>query len=210
MKIEVLREQHEAPENFQRMLELAGGTNIFGEPMYRFVWGQNRLEWVGGRWEDFDNSGVKTREVIELRQSPKYQSALFNPDRWYVERWYPPSWYGSPRAWAAKTIEIEDGRCVPALGPYPSRGDYEHFYTLEGPNGEFRGLTYSRAAWVAGIVWSSEKLFRARQEHPQHALSEKRAAFAKEKKDSRKRDLDALDSTIPAFDYQPFVSFAGC
>ena len=210
LKIEISRERYEAPQCLQRLLELAGGRNIFGEPMYRFVWGWNRLEWVGGRWEDFDsNTGAKVREVIELRYSPKYQSALFDPNRWYVERWYPPSWYGTRSEWASKTIEMEDGQLVPALGPYPSRGDYEHFYTMEGPDGSFRQLTWARAAFVATTVWSSEKAYRERQQQPKHALSAKRAAFANQKNAERQRDREALDATIPAFDYQPFVTVPG-
>jgi hypothetical protein len=35
---------------------------------------------------------------------------------------------------------------VPALGPYPSRGDYEHSFTLETPRGEFIQLTATIAA----------------------------------------------------------------
>ena len=40
-----------------------------------------------------------------------------------------------------ETMEIVNGRSVAALGPYPSRGDYEHCFTLEGPRGEFVQLT---------------------------------------------------------------------
>jgi hypothetical protein len=203
-KIAVGRETHEAPECMQRLLELAGGTNPFGLPMYRFVWGWNRVEWIGGRWTDRDeNTGCVLREVIQLRQRPKYTTPVFNENRWYIERWYPAEWYGPRRLWVSKTIEIEDGRNIPALGPYPSRGDYEHFYTLESPRGAFRQLTIARALWLAGIVWGSEKVQRETQNR---TLAQKKTEFAEQEQAQRRADLEAMDATIPAFDYQPFVT----
>ena len=62
---------------------------------------------------------------------PKY----FPHERWHVERWMPPETYGSRKSWWASTIEREGGILVPALGPYPSRGEYEHCFTLSGGEG---------------------------------------------------------------------------
>ncbi len=42
-----------------------------------------------------------------------------------------------------------------ALGPYPSRGDYEHCFTLEGPGGEFVQLTPAVARHVARAIEAS-------------------------------------------------------
>ena len=125
-------------------LQRAGGVNRFGEPNYRAVWGWNRLAWIGGKFEEHDPStGSLLREVVELRQEPKYPAV----NRWHIERWVPPEVYGSPRAWYAQTIERENGVSIPALGPYPSRGEYEHCFTLEGPSGEFVQLTPTIAEW---------------------------------------------------------------
>ena len=54
--------------------------------------------------------------------------------------------------WYAQTIEREKGVSVPALGPYPERGEYEHCFTLEGPRGEFVQLTPSVAEYVARAI----------------------------------------------------------
>jgi hypothetical protein len=144
--IRILRETHEAPVEVARELALAGGCNRFGEPNYRAVWGWSRLDWIGGKWEDRDPaSGTLVREVIELRREPKYTPH----NRWHIERWMPPESYGSPAEWHAQTLEIENGRNIPALGPYPSRGDYEHCFTLEGPNGEFVPLAPAAARHIA-------------------------------------------------------------
>jgi hypothetical protein len=99
-------------------LELAGGLNRFREPNYRAIWGWNRLAWIGGKFEERDSAtGSLLREVVELRQEPNYPAV----NRWHIEKWLPSETYGSPRAWWAQTAEIEGGRSVPALGPYPAR-----------------------------------------------------------------------------------------
>ena len=146
--VSVGRERHEAPESVALRLKSAGGINRYGEANYRAVWGWNRLSWIGGKFEDRDERGDLVREVVELRQEPKY----FQVNRWHVERWVPPEAYGSPRAWYAQTVERDGGVSVPALGPYPERGEYEHCFTLEGPGGEFMQLTSTIVERVAQAV----------------------------------------------------------
>jgi hypothetical protein len=150
--ISVIRETHDAPADIARELLLAGGRNPFGEANYRAVWGWSRLDWIGGKWEDRDPvSGALVREVIELRREPKYAPH----NRWHIERWMPAESYGSPAEWQARTMEIVNGRNVPALGPYPSRGDYEHCFTMEGPRGEFVQLTPAVARHIARAIETS-------------------------------------------------------
>lgn len=146
--IQVIRERHEAPRFVQEALRLAGGITRFGEPNYRAVWGWNRLTWIGGKWEDRDAAGNLLREAVELRLEPKYAQR----NRWHIERWLPPETYGSPEQWYAQTLEVEDGRNVSALGPYPARGEYEHCFTLEGPRGEFIQLTPEAARHIARAI----------------------------------------------------------
>jgi hypothetical protein len=155
--IQVLRETHDAPEFVRSALLRAGGVNRFDEPNFRAIWGWNRLTWIGGKWEDHDpHTGELLREVVALRREPKYHQL----NRWHIERWCPPELYGSPETWARQTLEIEGAQNVPALGPYPSRGEYELAFTLEGPSqdgqpGEFVQLTPAVAERVArAIEWS--------------------------------------------------------
>ena len=70
--VQVTRETHEAPAAICERIARAGGTNRFGEPNFRVVWGGSRLAWIGGRWVDRDAHGNVIREAIELRQEPKY------------------------------------------------------------------------------------------------------------------------------------------
>jgi len=198
-RILVLRETHDTPENVTRRLERAGGINRFGEPNYRAVWGWNRLAWIGGKFEEHDPStGALLREVVELRQEPKYPAV----NRWHIERWVAPEAYGSPRLWYAQTIERENGRSIPALGPYPSRGEYEHCFTLEGPRGEFVQLTPTAAEHIARAIEFSRHLPRS---------SKRRSVNDRERREDRAYDAwayDQLDNAVPAFHKQPFVTVA--
>ncbi len=158
--IHILRETYETPEDVARELAIAGGCNPFGEANYRAVWGWSRLDWIGGKWEDRDPAtGSVVREVIEVRREPKYVPH----DRWHIERWMPAESYGSPEEWLAWTQEIVGGRNVAALGPYPSRGDYEHCFTVEGPRGEFVQLTPAVARHIARAIEFGRGISRGRK-----------------------------------------------
>ena len=195
-RIRVIRESHDAPVALQRRLARAGGRNQFGEPNFRVVWGWSRLTWIGGKWTDTDAHGNVAREVVELRQVPKY----FPFERWYIERWMPPESYGSPRRWYAQTIEREDGISIPALGPYPHRGDYEHCFTLQGPQSEFIPLTATSCEFIVRAVEF------ARAQPPQM----NRAAIGR-REERREREWDScadaiLHDAVPAFHGAPFVA----
>jgi hypothetical protein len=197
-RILVLRETHETPENVAQLLKRAGGVNRFGEANYRAVWGWNRLAWIGGKFEDRNAQGDLIREVVQLRREPKYPQV----NRWHIEKWVAPEVYGSPRAWYAQTIERENGVSIPALGPYPVRGEYEHCFTLEGPAGEFIQLTPTVAEHVARAIEYSRKHSRA--------LS-RQTLYEREVRDELAYDswaYDVLDEATPAFHGQPFAAVA--
>ena len=194
----VVRETHDTPETVAHRLERAGGLNRYGESNYRAVWGWNRLAWIGGKFEDRDEHGALLRERVELRREPKYPVV----NRWHVERWVPPEVYGSPRAWYAQTIERENGISIPALGPYPSRGEYEHCFTLEGPKGEFLQLTPTVAEHIARAIEWSRKYPRAKS---------RSRLYDREGREERSYEdwaFDQLDDAVPAFHKQPFVTVA--
>lgn len=195
-RIQVVRETHETPEAVAQRLDLAGGRNRFGEPNYRAVWGWNRLTWIGGKFEDRDSNGVLLRERIELTKEPKYPAV----NRWHIERWVPPEVYGSPRTWYAQTNEIAGGRNIPALGPYPSRGEYEHSFTLETPSGDFLQLTPTAAEYIATAIERSRCKPRARSREKLYDRE------AREDRTYENWAFDFLDDAVAAFHKQPFVT----
>lgn len=141
MPVKVTRELHDTPSSVAERLTRAGGRNRFGEPNYRVVWGWSRLTPIGGLWEDNGR--------VEVRMEPKYPQV----NRWHIEKWVAPESYGSPEFWEMTTKE--EG--IHALGPYPSRGDYEHCFTLEGPRGEFLQLTPTLVEHVAKAIEFSRR-----------------------------------------------------
>lgn len=176
----------------------AGGLNRFGEPNFRVVWGGARLTWIGGRWTDRDANGNAVRETVELRQVPKYLPI----HRWHVERWLPPEVYGSPDDWYARTTEVEDGLRVPALGPYPSRGEYEHCFTLETAAGEFVSLSASACDWIVrAIDWAR----RQPREVSRAAITRREAG---RERDWDRSTSDMLEDEALAFHGEPFVTSA--
>lgn len=194
--VRVMRERHEAPEGVAARLAAAGGLNKYGEANYRVVWGWNRLGWIGGKFEDRDEQGNLIREVVELREEPKYAAV----NRWHLERWVPPEAYGSPRTWYAQTVESTDGKSVPALGPYPERGEYEHCFTIEGAHGEFVQLTPTIVERVAQAIEWSRRMPRAVQ---------RAGLYGREERRERKYEewaLDLLDDAMPALHGQEFVT----
>ena len=194
--IRVVRERHETPEEVARRLAVAGGLNRYGEPNYRVVWGWNRLAWIGGKFEDRDEDGDLVREVVELRQEPKYAAV----NRWHVERWVAPEAYGSPRAWYAQTVESANGKSVPALGPYPERGEYEHCFTIQGVKGEFVQLTPTIVEHVARAIEWSRRMPRAKQ---------RGSLYEREAREDRRYEAwayDVLDDGVPALHGQAFVT----
>ncbi len=148
------------PSLWRNASQQAGGINRYGETNYRAVWGWNRLAWIGGKFEDRDQRGDLLREVVELRREPKYPAV----NRWHIERWMPPESYGSPRQWYAQTVERENGVSIPALGPYPYRGDYEHCFTLQTPSGAFVQLTAAAAEHIAHVIEFSRKIKSRKRE----------------------------------------------
>lgn len=197
--IRIIRETHEAPASMQELLTRAAGRNWYGEPMYRFIWGSNRTELVGGKWTDYSPTGSVLRERFEMRRVLKYTLPYFNENRWYIERWYPPEHFGARRLWTERTIEMDGFQAIEALGPFPSRGDYKHFYTVENKHQEFVQLTWPRALWLASVAWSSERAHKK-------TLQQERDRLAAKEAEQSKRDLEALEDTIPAFNYQPTVT----
>ena len=89
------------------LLERIGGKNPYGQPNYRIVWSEDRMEW---RFDEHKR---------------KYGDGR---DRWVLEKWVAPQEYGSRQEWEAC---VEPVTYLPILGPYPENGDYEHCFTFE-------------------------------------------------------------------------------
>lgn len=180
MKITTEREKYEAPQELQDRIASVGGWNIFGQPNFRAVWGWSRLTWIGGNWDDHDNNGCLVRRVKELRHVPKYTPF----DRWHLEKWMPPSFYGSPAEWEIQTYDQEE-QFPMTLGPYPSRGEYEHVFTIQNPDGTFLQLDPTVCEMVVRAVEHSRKYLPADRNKALYDREER-------KRKAQDADTDAL------------------
>lgn len=129
-------EKKEVPQWVAETITTAGGTNRFGEPNFRVIWGGNRFHTVGGRFKQvievesqiIGQKAAVVTEVVEVRQLLAY-----HPHRWHMEKWVSPEIYGDPEDWYRDTYDEENK--IHRCGDYPSRGDYEHvFFLAECPH----------------------------------------------------------------------------
>jgi hypothetical protein len=131
-EIQIVRETHACPPEVQDRLTRAGGVNRFGEPNFRVVWNGSRLGWIGGWWTIRDDQGEEIGHRFEMRYEPKWLPPW---DRWILETYRPPEWFGSPWLWDLQTTAYahppQGLPSLPALGPYPARGDYLFVTSLD-------------------------------------------------------------------------------
>lgn len=209
LKIVSVREHYEAPECVQRVFEIYGGRNRFGEPNFRAVWSESHLDWLGGKITDIDEAtGIVLREVYELRRVPKYS---WIANRWIIERWYPPEHWGSPEAWYEKTKKWKDEGNIPQLGPYPFRGRYALCTIVQDTAGNFIQLTQATAEEIV-LQWEIERLKKAKSDLQLQAdiRAEKDAMSAAQKKQGDE-NVAYLNSLAPGYEGNgaPTVGFGG-
>lgn len=158
----------ECPKWVTEEITLAGGENRFGDPLFRIVWGWDRIVPFTGEWQEFEHlqatltdkfTGIsETREFIRLKESkietrmqPKYLPA----NAWHLEMWRPPEEYGTPETWRKAGEEVSQGLTVDTAGEFPSRGEYELVYPLTSDwtsNGKFIPLEPAVVAEICGQI----------------------------------------------------------
>ena len=207
----------ECPEHVVRALRLAGGSNPYGEPMFRCVWGWDRIVPITGEWQEFEQfvatltdkvTGYSesrlctrlVRSVIETRQVPKYLPA----NCWHLEMWRPPEEYGSPEEWKELGEEAIAGMTVDTSGPFPFRGEYELCYPLTS-DGTSQGtpipLVADVVAEIVRMILVGRERFNLQQ---RTAAIEQREARKEEGLARRTRDM--LKDGLRPFAGETFVT----
>jgi hypothetical protein len=209
------------PDHVARALEVAGGTNPFGEPMFRVVWGYDRIVPIHGEWQEFEQyvctltivdkqTGAARREsrpvtrlvrsVIETRDLPKYLPG----NCWHLEMWRPAEEYGAPEDWHKLGEEVIQGLTVETSGPYPERGEYELCYPLTS-DGSVRG---EPIPLVEDVV--EQLVNQIRQGREQFNYQQRRAAIAqreaKKEEGLHHRTMDMLKEGLRPFAGEEFVT----
>lgn len=210
-------EHHTPSPEIAAELTLAGGLNRFGEPLYRVVWGYNRIVPMHGEWQEFEQYAATltdrytghsetrkftklVRSVVETRMVPKYLPG----NCWHLEMWRPPEEYGDPAEWTRLGQEVIGGLTVDTAGPFPHRGEYELCYPLTH-DGTSRGTPIPL---VASVVVELVQMIR----HGRETFSAVQRAAAIEQRCRREDDgfirkvQDQLKDGLRPFAGETFVT----
>jgi len=194
-RVQVLRETREPEPSVQAHINRNLGVNRFGGPLYRVVWGYNRLEWIAGLFTRFDDNGnFRKEEYGEFRELKYSYLGKERINRWMVERWFAPEEYGTRETWEFETHEIEGFREFAAVGPYPDRGDYELVQVVEDlTEGLYVGLD---PEIVDFLIWRCQETREIEDTKRRQNLQDAQdLAEAK-----RRRELEEMwDDAAPAF-----------
>lgn len=213
-------ELHDCPPEVERELRLAGGLNRYGGPMFRVVWGYNRIVPMHGQWEEWEKCAAvltdkltghtETREfirlkssVIETRQEPKYLPA----NCWHLEKWCPPEDYGSPELWRKQGEEVIQGLTVDTAGEFPSRGEYELVMPLTTDfTNEGKPLPL-----VSALVGELARMVRVSAER--YSLMQRKAAIEqrlkREEQGFTRKAIDIMKDGMRPYAGETFVTVPG-
>ncbi len=104
-----------APAWFNSALEHIGGTNRFGEPIFKLVWSTEPRMIVGGRFSD---------GFVGYRKRP----AVPGPPCWALMIWESPESHGDPLEWEYQYRQAETG--LLDVGSFPQHGRYRLLKTF--------------------------------------------------------------------------------
>ena len=152
------------------------GKNVYGEPLYRIVWGPSRRYLVCGEWPDGSNCA---------RWAVKYKQCGEN---WILEGWMSAQRFAqcSRQQWERDKL---------SLGPWPERGEYE----IVEP---FYGVQPSDSLVEKLINWSragSERI------SPSETFTFNRDDAMRELAEKENIAQAMLRNALPAFGPRPFA-----
>lgn len=115
-------ERRECPPEFQDRLTNAVGTNQYGEPLFKIVWGQTQTYTAGGVWAHDHFFGY--RQLMLSNSSPSGKGVPC----WMILEWHPPEDYETAAVYYFRNRDETTG--LQTLGEYPYRGRYEIAFKL--------------------------------------------------------------------------------
>lgn len=105
----------ECPPEFQGRIDQTFGSNPYGEPIFKLVWGQTATMRAGGQWA---NGFRGYRDILMAGNAPC----------WVILMWEPASVYGSEGTWYYTNRDENTG--LQDLGEYPYHGRYRVIHKL--------------------------------------------------------------------------------
>lgn len=194
------------PSEIEARITTAGGLNRLGEPLFRVVWGADRVTPNHGEWHGMKVKVDKDREVfldtniVETRMEPKYLPV----ECWHLECWCAPETYGTPDTWGKLGSEVVGEMTIDTAGPFPERGEYELCYPLTdnlAPDGKPMTLNGKIVELLVNAIRLS-RLDAAKTNHIQR-MSAIRQRMERERQMRIAETADMLLDARPAFYDQP-------
>lgn len=106
----------QCPVEFQDAFTRAGGTNQYGDPLFKLVWGPDETQRAGGYWARDGFIGYRDFQVA-------------GPDPcWVLMMWKPAESFGSDARWYYHHLDEATG--LQELGEYPYHGQYVAIQSL--------------------------------------------------------------------------------
>ena len=140
-------ERRDCPLEFQERLTTAVGTNQYGEPLFKIVWGQSETYTAGGAWPHDHFFGY--RQLMLSNSSP---SGRGQPC-WMILEWHPAEDYNTDAVYYFENRDDATG--LQMLGEYPYKGRYEIAFKLvsqEFRDGKLRIQHYHLDGMVLDIL----------------------------------------------------------
>ena len=192
-------ETRQCPLEFQDRLTRMFGSNEFGDPHFKIVWGHSQFLRMGNIWRDKDGN-----ERLGYRE--RYQSA---GPCWVIMRWKSPMEYGSPRTYYSQTFDPFTGLHI--CGEYPWKGRYEPMQPLmdkEYVNGKLMVTHFPLSHYLIDTIIPMMMAFQRLSKEQQQAA--KQAAHAAEEKAKTEHVADILEEGSPSFWGPVSFSRQGC
>jgi hypothetical protein len=224
------------PEWFERALTRIGGQNRYGQPNFRvvngqkateFAWGAERIKYpaaflkeekrvgydvlrASGRKEFFE----KESEIPETSQGDvivpliiKFSTQIGIP-RHIIERWVSPEDLGGRYEWEKNRFDydIEKAELVDALGPFPERGQYRHFLTIQTKDKRYRPLGPDVLEIIERVLRVQESVGRGKsyEQAVKDEVAEMQVRRAKQIKEYGEKWKDAFNT--PRIKGNAFIS----
>ena len=198
------------PREWERWCVALEGRNLYGEPILRVVWSEDRTVLVGGAWGRWDDSGNRLGEAVGYRRVPKYPGVR---ERWVLEMWIPPAAFGTPESWEREWKRTaSNGEPYQLFPEFPSRGDHFQIGVFADPEtggyaepswADLPGMLATQAAWKEKDPL--ERYFALRDQNEAATAAE--ADAVEEAAAEKARELRA--DTWAALGWRPRVSLAG-
>lgn len=177
--------RRETPPWFQDRLTQVGGTNRYGEPIFKLVWSQTETMRVGGYFAEDGFIGYRDMPAVGLDPC------------WAIVMWEPAECYGTPYRWYAQHEDEATG--LQTLGEYPHHGQHRLIQKLlhrEVINGVMVTLRMEPNSFIIDTMVRMISLWQHLSNESKKAAMELELEL--ERKDYLRRTKDAYDdSRVP-------------